>query len=263
MTKGERIAVVLFCIATPLVSLLASYLALVFPADLVLDLFWKKTSQEDLERAPYDYGQFAGLPAGEGVPELTGIEQYENADSLEYLTFRTDSIIPLSAYRLKSSSDATDTSYRRGRHEVSSGVRQWSFYGERPGAKRFLFNRYYLVKLPDGAYVPCFLDDGCYLVYRSLGSVQLPIGRVDYIGSDEARLLAPYIEAYGLDGDRILRMFCEERYERYKTLNYIVLAAVWALVLAVYALLVLMIKGILRMHRRKMSEYSEKTMQND
>lgn len=245
MKEKRNISTIFFYAATTVVVLLASYLALVFPADFVLDLFWGQTGQQEIQNSEYDYGQFAGLPAGDGIPELSDIEQYNNATSLEYYTFCTESIIPLDAYRLKSESDATDTSYRSGRRSVSSGVRQWSTYSEKAGFKRFLFNRYYLVQLPDGNYAAALLDDGYYLRYCLTGTVQLPIGRVGYMETKEKELLAPYIEAYGLNQEKILLMFSQERYEQHKTLNYFILAAIWIIVLAAYVLLITLAEMIL------------------
>ena len=120
----------------------------------------------------------------------------------------------------------------------------WNTYGKKAGFKRYLFNRYYLVKLPDGNYVAAFLDDGVYLRYCLTGSVQLPVGYIEFMDSGEKKLLAPYIEEYKLHEEKILNMFCEERYEKYKILNYIVLIAVWALVLTVYFLLLMLVERV-------------------
>lgn len=249
MRNKRSIASVIYYGLSVFVVLLASYLVLALPADFILDLFWEKTGQVQIQNAAYNYGQFAGLPAGDDISLLSDQEQFHSADSLEYFTFRTDAVIPLEAYRLKSSSDATDTQFRSGRWTVSSSVKQWDIYSKKAGFKRFLFNRYYLVRLPDGNYAAAFLDDGYYLRYRLAGSVQLPIGRAAYMEADERKLLAPYIEEYGLDDERILVMFSQERYEQHKTLNYFVLAAVWVVVLAVYILLVTLVKGILEKRR--------------
>ena len=235
---------IIFNVVTAIVILAASYLALVFPADFVLDLFWEKCGQDKIQSVSYHYGQFAGLPAGEGLPKLTNIEQYNNFEGNEYITFQTNDILPLNAYRLKSSSDATDTKYRRKGRLVSSGVVRWNTYGEKAGFKRYLFNRYYLVKLPDGNYVTAFLDDGVYLRYRLTGNVQLPVGYITYMSAGEKKLLAPYIIEYGLNEEKILKMFCEERYEKYKILNYLILVGVWVLVLAVYLSIVILVENI-------------------
>lgn len=69
--------------------------------------------------------------------------------------------------------------------------------------------------------------------------------------SDEKKLLAPYIGEYGLNEERILIMFCQERYEQHKGLNYFVLAAVWILVWAVYILLVALARRVSKAARRR------------
>ena len=86
---------IIFNVVTAIVILAASYLALVFPADFVLDLFWEKCGQDKIQSVSYHYGQFAGLPAGEGLPKLTNIEQYNNFEGNEYITFQTNDILPL------------------------------------------------------------------------------------------------------------------------------------------------------------------------
>ncbi len=245
MNKGWSIPKIIFNVVSIVVILGASYLVMVFPADFVLDLFWEKCDQDKIQSTSYNYGQFAGLPAGEGIPNLTSSEQcYKNSENIEYFTFRTKKIIPLEAYRLKSSSDAMDTKYRRGRRLVSSGVKQWNTYGKKAGFKRYLFNRYYLVKLPDGTYAAAFLDDGVYLRYCITGSVQLPVGYAAFMESGEKKLLAPYITKYGLHEEKILRMFCQERYEEYKTLNYLVLISIWIFVLGLYCFLVMLVEKL-------------------
>ena len=41
-----------------------------------------------------------------------------------------------------------------------------------------------------------------------------------------------------------MKMFCEERYEKYKILNYLILVGVWVLVLAVYLSIVILVENI-------------------
>ena len=250
MQKERKISKLAYKGITILAVLAASYIMLVFPADFVLDIFWEKTGQDQIQAAEYNYGQFAGLPAGEGIPVLSSKGQFCDADSMEYYTFRTDMIIPLDAYRLKSGSDATDTAFRKGRRMVS-GTRRWDMYSKKAGYKRFLFNRYYLTELPDGSYAAAYLDDACYLRYLIAGSVQLPIGRVEYMEAAEKQLLAEYIEEYDLDADKILVMFSQERYEQHKMLNYLVMAAVWVALVSAYVMLSVLVQCVLEKARKE------------
>ncbi len=221
------------------------YLLCVFPSNLILDLFWGKVGKEEIENLEYNYGQLAGIPAGEGVTVLENIGQYGELESREYITLETDSIIPLDAYRLKSDGDKTDNTYRRAGNRVRSG-RQWSTYSTtRPLTKGYIYNRYYLVKLADGNYVMTYLEDAYYWKYKLTGRVQLPLGRVTDLLSQEKDLLKPYLQAYGLDEEKVLVMFSEERYVQHKTLYKAVQLAIFVSVLAIYFAVVLVVRKVL------------------
>ncbi len=220
------------------------YLLCVFPSDLVLNLFCGRMGKAELEELEYDYGQMAGYPAGEGVPVLENMEQLNACKS--YITFETDSIIPLNAYKLRSASDKTDNTYRRRGRPVSSG-RQWPTYSStRPLTKAYIYNRYYLVRLPDGSYMAAYLDDAFYWQYKLSGKVQLPLGLVKDMHIQESQLLSPSLEKYGAGGEKILLMFSEERYEEHKKLYKFVQLAVFAGILAVYAAAVFLIGRVMR-----------------
>ena len=85
-----------------------------------------------------------------------------------------------------------------------------------------VYNRYYLVKLPDGNYVLSYLDDAYYVKYKLAGKVQLPLGRVVQMMANERE----YAETHLSDEELILDMFAEERYEQQDFLNTLVPFAV-------------------------------------
>lgn len=177
-----------------------------------------------LENLEYNYGQLAGLPAGEGAPVLEDIEQYRDiAHDLDYITFETDSIIPLKLYSLKDTADQNSVSRSRRRtiHIRRSIYTTNAFLGMEK-----VYNRYYLVKLPDGNYVLSYLDDAYYVKYKLAGKVQLPLGRVVQMTAEEEKYTADYVDEYGLDEKLILDMFAEERYEEQGLLNTVVPFAV-------------------------------------
>lgn len=217
-------------------GLIALWIGETFRVNLILDLFWSKIGQTKIqkiqEKENYEnVGLLAGLPAGKDVTELTDIDQFyelqvygydtsnwegwwdTEAEKVivhsEYITFETDSIIPLGFYRLNS---------RRldghvggsGRHPRVTHVAEYTNDGFMGAI--YIYNQYYLVRLPDGNYVPALLDDSYYIKYRLTGKVQLPLGvAVDfYKGFSE---LQPYLEEYGVSSERILDMYCEKRYE--------------------------------------------------
>lgn len=207
-----------------IIFLLWMFLFWTFPVSLVMDLFQENLGAAELENVEYNWGQLAGLPAGEGVPVLEDIEQYRDiAYELDYITFETDSIIPLDFYSLKNTAEQNYTSRTRRRtiHIHRSVYTTNPFLGMDK-----VYNRYYLVKLPDGNYVLSYLDDAYYVKYKLAGKVQLPLGRVVQMMANEREYAETHLSEYGLDEELILDMFAEERYEQQDFLNTLVPFAV-------------------------------------
>lgn len=230
-----------------LAAVLISMIAVSFPADVIYDLFWKKYSLGEIENSK-EYVQYTGLPAGEDIPELQDIEQYEEG-YMDYYTFRTDSIIPVDMYQLKSATDRVSKGARSGRRVISSGRTRATYTSIFP-IERYLYNRYYMVKLPDGNYVMAYLNDGYYLKYRICGSVQLPIGYKQDMDADEKEKLASYVKEYNLDEKTLMVMFSEERYVKWKILNYAGVAVVWIISAIVLGLIGDAVKRLWKKHRR-------------
>lgn len=224
------------------------YLAYTFPPNLVLNLFQDKVGAEEISNLEHDYGQLAGLPAGEGVPSLENIEQFNDISGRGYVTFETDSIIPLPLYQLKSTKDMV-VKGRGGRT-----TRQRPMFTQSSFFVEYVYNRYYLVKLPDGNYVISFLDDAYYIQYRLKGRVQLPLGRTDFMTYNEKEYLASYIEEYygeyGIRDNLLLDMFAEEQYEENDFLNMLVLIGVFFAVLGIYIVVATVVSSILGKRRK-------------
>lgn len=242
-TVKKRLAKIGFTALTVVVVAAAVYVAYTVSPNVILNLFEDKIGGEEIRNLQYNYGQLAGLPAGDDVPLLTDREQFEEMDALEYFTFETDSIIPLPLYHLKSSKDAM-VKNRKGQT-----IRQRPAFIQGGLLVENVYNRYYLVKLPDGEYVLSYLDDSYYIQYLLGGKVQLPLGRADYMLRNEEEYLASTIEEYGL-GDRILDMFAEERYEERDFLNLAASVGLFVAILAVYILLYSLISWIFRKIRK-------------
>lgn len=212
----------------------ALYIAYTFPLNLILNIFWDKVDQTVIEEEE-EYGDFAGLPAGDGVAELTDIDQFYGLQKWglvdrsyeermsgapeifiehpDYITFETDSIIPLGLYRLNSQKlDGHRSGYWNGGHYISSRGSNSEFTESRFWGSFFYYNQYYLVRLPDGNYVPALLDDAYYVKWRLAGRVQLPLGVADRIRNEQSRL-KPYLDEYGVSDERMLDMYCEKRYD--------------------------------------------------
>lgn len=203
-----------------IIFLLWMFLFWTFPVSLVMDLFQEELGAAELAGVEYNWGQLAGLPAGEGVPLLEDIEQFQDiAYELDYITFETDSIIPLDFYSLKDTAEQNYTSRTRRRTiQIHRSV-----YTTNPflGMEK-VYNRYYLVKLPDENYVLSYLDDAYYVKYKLAGKVQLPLGRVVQMTANEREFVEDSLAAYELDEELILDMFAEERYEQQDFLNTLV-----------------------------------------
>ena len=217
------------------------YLLCVFPSSLILDMFWERMDAEKIKQLDYNIYRIAGLPAGEGIEVLEDKVQFDGihlGEHFEFYTFETDSIIPLDAYQLKSGTDTNDNTYRtgNGRYQRSTG-KQWPKFTDDALEiirKRNIYNRYYLVALPDGNYVIAYLDDAYYLKYLLTRKVQLPVGYVTTISRGEEKLLQPCLEEYGLEENKILVMFSQKRYEDYKILYKAIPVIVYICAMAVY-----------------------------
>ncbi len=229
---------------TVVVVVAAIGLAYTFPSNLVLHLFQEKVGQDQIDALQYDYGQLAGLPAGEGVTVVQEIGQLDGMDYQGYFTFETKSIIPLDLYRLKSTADQVTTS-GSGRRTVR---RQRPVYTTGGFLVENVYNRYYLVQLPDGNYIMSYLDDSYYVKYLLTGRVQLPLGRIDGRSRDVERYLAEEIEEYSLEDGKMLNMFAEEEYEEHKIWHQAVSIGVFFVVLALY---VAVISGVSALFRRR------------
>lgn len=209
-------------------TIIALSIAYTFRLNLVLDLFWDKVDRTMIEAEvdKEDFGQFVGLPAGEGIAKLTDIEQFYELQTThygtmkpDYITFETDSIIPLDLYQLNSESDAYTGGHTSvGGHYYSSSRTLPIYTDFKLMGTSFLYNRYYMVKLPDDSYVPARLDDTYYMKYRLTGKVQLPIGIVDHMPDRGQSALQPYLDEYSLSKDRILVMYSQKRYEDWELL---------------------------------------------
>ena len=232
-------------------------MAYTFRLNLVLDLFWDKVDRTmiEAEADKEDFGRFAGLPAGEGVAKLNDIEQFyelktQYYDTLEpdYITFETDSIIPLDLYQLNSESDSHTGGYTdMGGHYHYSNTALPVYTDVRLMGALFFYNRYYMVKLPDGNYVPVRLDDAYYVRYRLAGKVQLPVGIVDIMSPRGRSALQPYLDEYGLSENCILVMYSQKRYEDWELLYAGAAFLLWWIIL----ILGILIKEMIKSHFKK------------
>lgn len=154
----------------------------------------------------------------------------------EYVTFETDSIIPLGIYRLNSKRlDGYSSGYWRNGHYVHSEAYLPEYTESGRNGALFIYNQYYLVRLPDGNYVPAHLDDAYYIKYRLAGKVQLPLGvAATDIYAHFARLQL-YLEAYDISNERIRDMYCEKRYEDLSVLYALFAFLAWPALLFIGA----------------------------
>lgn len=240
------------------IGLLAGiYLLCTFPSSFIWDMYWDPIDAEEIEQLNYNPFKIAGLPAGEGIQVLETKEQFDNIhyeEHHEFYTFETDSIIPLNVYKMKSGTDSTNDTYRVGNSQTNSGI-QWSTYAHSAWSilwRRNIYNRYYLVELPDGNYVVSYLDDSYYLKYLLNNKVQLPVGYVYFLTPGEKKELQSEMEKYGLDEDHYLVMFSQTRYEENKGSYTTIALAVFICAMALYFGAAVVIMVILDTKKRKL-----------
>lgn len=228
-----------------LVLALSAYILCAFPSNLILYRNMEAVDASDLEERNYNSLLIVGYPAGEGIEELTSLEQL-NRDTPFFFTFETESMIPLHVYQVKTATDTNEYS-RRHRYRGSTSTVTDSmveiFY------KRNNYDSYYLVQLPSGEYVMAYVDDSYYWRYRMSGKVQLPVGtmRSPILLSNDAReLLQPALEEYGLEDSYYLMMFSERHYVDhhgiYGMIAILMAVAVWVAYFVLIALFVLIRK---------------------
>lgn len=215
------------------------------PINILSNLFFDEVGMQTIEAE--EYGQYAGLPAGADIPVLADKDEYEKYyETEEYFTFKTDYIVPLDIYRLKDIADTSERfsfSSRSGSRRVGGPTHTIynELYSTAPSwLKRKLYNRYYLVQLPDENYAFAYLDDYYYYKYKRKGSVNLPIGRVWHTKPEERELLSDAGDKYNADETKILQMFSESRYIKYKecyegilVISILITTALWLIIAGV------------------------------
>ncbi|MGN0160268.1 MAG: hypothetical protein ACI4AQ_02640 [Lachnospiraceae bacterium] len=203
-----------------------------FPAHLIINAFTKELTREQIMAEDMYWGEVAGMPAGDDIPLENDLNDLSDATNKDYMTFVTDDIVPLGVYQLKSiqkdgvyylnsSNRATHANGRRRAQYVTGSV-----------IERYLYNEYYLVKLPGGDYALAYLDDCYYWKYCIFGKVQLPIGSIMVLsnGIEPMKYLKEQdeiLEKYHIDLESdswgyYLLMFNEEHYEKYSNLYCII-----------------------------------------
>ena len=149
---------------------------------------------------------YMGKTAGDDIPRLSGIEDFEGMIGKDYATVETVEVIPTGIYGLKSWVNP----YEITRIRNSSG-RLVSTGQRAPDATDSIvisaeyYQEYYLVRLPDQTYILAQFSD----VYRDRlaaeGSVTLPIGIKKTTSSAAREYLASICEEY--DAGKIFSLY--------------------------------------------------------
>lgn len=201
-----------------------------FPAHLIINAITKDVTYEQMMDEDMYWGKVAGMPAADDVPLEEDLNDLSEATNQDYVTFVTDDIVPLGVYQLKSvEKDGKYFLNSRSRATGGNGrLRDRSKTGM--VIERYLYNGYYLVKLPGGDYALAYLDDCYYWKYRVLGEVELPIGyiQVESPSSPAMKYLKEQdeiLEKYDIDLESnswnySLLMFNEENYEKHHVLYF-------------------------------------------
>lgn len=152
--------------------------------------------QEELEANPME--DYAGKPAGETIPRLTGKDDFEELIHGGYATITTDELIPTGIYGLISQ-EAYRT-LQRGAIRVGGGIRrktntvEWAKKWPLMDAQHY--QEYYLVRLPDSTYVLALFSPAEERGLRAKGEITLPIGRKETVRNEARPLLADVCSKY-------------------------------------------------------------------
>ncbi len=160
-------------------------------------------------------GNYSGKTAGEGIPHLSGKEDFEELGSSDYVTVTTKEIIHTNIYGLKSWVNPTSLTRRRmsGGRTVSTGKRAPKVR-KGPGVRAEAYQEYYLIRLADSTY--CFARLSAAYVWRlkKEEEITLPMGKKQATSPEERNYLAEAGERYGADTSYLLYMVDEEGEEK-------------------------------------------------
>ena len=154
---------------------------------------------KELQANPIE--DYAGKPAGESIPRLTGKDEFEQLRHKGYATITTDEIIPTGIYGLIS--QEAYNILQKGVVRVGGRVRRKTNIVE--WAKRWplmdaqYYQEYYLVRLPDSTYILALLSPGIEKEFRTKGEITLPIGRKETIRNEVRTLFTDICSKYEVE----------------------------------------------------------------
>ena len=193
---------------------------------------------------------YTGKTAGEGIPHLSGIAEYDQLSTYDYVTVTTDEIISTDIYGLKPWVDPYSLTRMRlsGGHTVSTG-RRAPEVREGLAVRAEAYQEYYLIRLPDAGYCLAQFSEAYVRQLNQEEEVTLPIGKKQTTSKEARKYLEDMGNAYEADTSYVLYMadddWGEENHFHLFLIRFGAAAGVF-LVLAV-ALLLLLEKIV--MHR--------------
>ncbi len=193
---------------------------------------------------------YTGKTAGEGIPHLSGIAEYDQLGTYDYVSVTTDEIISTDVYGLKPWVDPYSLTRMRlsGGHTVSTG-RRAPEVREGLAVRAEAYQEYYLIRLPAAGYCLAQFSEACVRQLNQEGEVTLPIGKKQTTSKEARKYLEDMGNAYEADTSYVLYMvdddWGEENHFRLFLIRFGASVGVF-LVLAV-ALLLLLEKIV--MHR--------------
>lgn len=222
----------------PLILILPAFLIALVPYFQLQPELWMRASEPTISLSQLSSikdGPYTGKNAGADVPRLENVEQFESLRSCA--TAEPTGIIKTGVYVLKNWEES-DLSRRTSNRR--------KFNGEKPEATKSTirafdsYHEYYLIKLPDGSYIPALFDRSYADKLERGESVTLPIGERLTTVPQAVSLLKDTCARYHVSPKYTLYMFDDVWYQQYGFYAWLI-----RLALAVFVFFLISIPSVL------------------
>ena len=157
---------------------------------------------------------YAGKLPKADIPVLQSAEEFADMTSRDFVTVSPSDVIPTGVYELKGWLNSNDLKKAyMGNGRTTSTGRTVARVTTNAMIALDYYNEYYLIKLPDGSYIPALFDSRYIAEIKSGEDVRLPVGK-RLKTTNEA--LSPLLSAgkeYHIDATSTLYMFDNAWYD--------------------------------------------------
>lgn len=151
---------------------------------------------------------YAGKLPEADIPLLQSAEEFAAMTSRDFVTVSPSDVIPTGVYELKGWLNANDLKKASmGNGRMTSTGRTVPRVTTNAMIALDYYNEYYLIKLPDGGYIPALFDSRYIAEIKSGADVRLPVGKCL---NTTTEALSPLLSAgkdYDVDPKSTLYMF--------------------------------------------------------